>query len=505
MKSIAVILAAGMGSRLTPITNHMPKSLVKVAGKRIIEYQIEGYLKAGLAQQDISIVTGYMGDEIKKFTATNYPYVNIIESIDYKTTNNMYSLYLALKKIYGSGTKFETLLINNADCLYESDIIKNLLENPKENLIAVNDKIYMEESMKITLNDNGVINNIAKTISEEESYAVSIDLYKYSRKAVDCLFDIVKMFIEEKNELKQWTEVAFPYLFEQVDVYPHDIDNKKWVEVDNNEDLKMADKLFANFDIKNKKCFICDLDGTLYTGDTPIQPAIDFVINSSQEFDFYFLTNNTSRAPAEYVKKLNKFGITTNEEAILSPLHILVDLIKARGFNSVYLVANTQVYNYMKSQLPEVDFDYNEEKNQAVILTYDTEINYQKLKNICLLLNNCQLEFIATHADRFCPTERGGIPDIGSMLALIEATIEKKPDMILGKPNTLLLDKLIKKYGTDKLSFVGDRLYTDKKLADNANIDFVCVLSGEATRMDIAKDATKFPAIIVDNLGELNR
>mgnify|MGYP000434159946 CR=1 FL=1 len=275
--------------------------------------------------------------------------------------------------------------------------------------------------------------------------------------------------------------------------------------VDNNEDLKMADKLFANFDIKNKKCFICDLDGTLYTGDTPIQPAIDFVINSSQEFDFYFLTNNTSRAPAEYVKKLNKFGITTNEEAILSPLHILVDLIKARGFNSVYLVANTQVYNYMKSQLPEVDFDYNEEKNQAVILTYDTEINYQKLKNICLLLNNCQLEFIATHADRFCPTERGGIPDIGSMLALIEATIEKKPDMILGKPNTLLLDKLIKKYGTDKLSFVGDRLYTDKKLADNANIDFVCVLSGEATRMDIAKDATKFPAIIVDNLGELNR
>ena len=104
------------------------------------------------------------------------------------------------------------------------------------------------------------------------------------------------------------------------------------MEVDNNEDLKMADKLFANFDIKNKKCFICDLDGTLYTGDTPIQPAIDFVINSSQEFDFYFLTNNTSRAPAEYVKKLNKFGITTNEEAILSPLHILVDLIKARGF-----------------------------------------------------------------------------------------------------------------------------------------------------------------------------
>ena len=198
------------------------------------------------------------------------------------------------------------------------------------------------------------------------------------------------------------------------------------------------------------------------------------------------------------------FGVIASEEAVLSPLHILINLIKARGFKSVYLVANSQVYNYMALQLPEVGFDYNEEKNQAVILTYDTEINYQKLKNICLLLNNSQLEFIATHADRYCPTERGGIPDIGSMLALIEATIEKKPDLILGKPNTLLLDKLIKKYGTDKLAFVGDRLYTDKVLADEAGIDFICVLSGETTRMDVARDGTKSPAIIVDNLGELN-
>ena len=503
MKSIAVILAAGVGSRLNPITNYMPKSLVKVAGKRIIEYQIEGYLKSGLKQQDIFIVTGYMSDKIKTFIATSYPYINIIQNIDYKITNNMYSLYLALKQIYARNIEFEILLINNADCLYESDIIKNLLDNPKKNLIAVNNKIYMDESMKITLDNNGIINNIAKTISEDDAYAVSIDLYKYSKQTVNKLFDIVKMFIEEKKELQKWTEVAFPYLFKQADVYPHDINNRKWVEVDNNEDLKIADKLFSNFNVNEKKCLICDLDGTLYTGNTPIQPAVDFVINNSKTFDFYFLTNNTSKTPAEYIEKLNNFGIFTKEEQILSPLHVLVDLIKARRFTSVYLVANIKVYEYMKKQLPGVDFDYNEENNQAIILTYDTEITYQKLKNICLLLNNHPVEFIATHADRFCPTEKGGIPDIGSLLALIETTTNRKPDIILGKPNTLLLDKLIRKYGKGKLAFVGDRLYTDKKLADNAQIDFICVLSGETKRLDIAQDMEKFPAIIVNNLGEL--
>ena len=307
MKSIAVILAAGVGSRLNPITNYMPKSLVKVAGKRIIEYQIEGYLKSGLKQQDIFIVTGYMSDKIKTFIATSYPYINIIQNIDYKITNNMYSLYLALKQIYARNIEFEILLINNADCLYESDIIKNLLDNPKKNLIAVNNKIYMDESMKITLDNNGIINNIAKTISEDDAYAVSIDLYKYSKQTVNKLFDIVKMFIEEKKELQKWTEVAFPYLFKQADVYPHDINNRKWVEVDNNEDLKIADKLFSNFNVNEKKCLICDLDGTLYTGNTPIQPAVDFVINNSKTFDFYFLTNNTSKTPAEYIEKLNNF------------------------------------------------------------------------------------------------------------------------------------------------------------------------------------------------------
>ena len=503
MRNIAVILAAGVGSRLLPIADYMPKSLVKVAGKSIIEYQINGYLEAGLEEKDITIVVGYMADKIRNLIFSKYPFVNIIENSNYRVTNNMYSLYLALKKIYESNIDFKTLLINNADCLYELSVIKNFINNSKDNAIAVNNKIYIDESMKVTLCKDGAINNIAKTITEKDAYGVSIDLYKYSKKAVDCLFSIVKNFIEDKKELNHWTEVAFPELFKQIEVYPCDINNGKWVEVDNYDDLKMADKLFSDFDLKSKKCLISDLDGTIYIGDTPIKQSVDFIINNFNNFDFYFLTNNTSKTPSDYVKKLNKFGIQVSEDAILSPLQLLIDFIKARGYKSVYLVANSQVYNYVKERLSDVDLSYDRSRNQAAILTYDTEINYEKLKNICPLLNNHDIQFIATHSDHFCPTENGGIPDIGSMISLIESTINRRPDIILGKPNTLILSKLLKKYERKNMAFIGDRLYTDKKLADNAGMDFICVLSGETTRLDIAIDTSKFPSIIVDNLGEL--
>lgn len=502
MNNYAFILAAGIGSRLTPITNYLPKSLVKVNGKEIIDYQIKGYLNAGIKEENIFVVTGYMSDKIEEFLSKYYPNVRVIESVDYKNTNNMFSLFLALKTLKEmTSFNIDTLFINNADCLYDENLILEFANSPLKNAIATEIGSFIGESMKIVVDKNIVITDIAKTIKKDLSYGVSVDLYKYNHDAVKILYEIIFEYIEIRKDLKQWTEVAFPQLFKKINVFPYDIKNKLWVEVDNNEDLLIADKLFSDFCYKSKKAYICDLDGTLFIGNTPIQPAVDFIKRHINDFDFFFLTNNTSKTPANYVEKLTKVGINVKEEQIITPLYSLIDYIHHMSFKSLYLVANKDVEKFLKDNLNNVELSFNINNNQAVVLTYDTEISYEKLKNISVLLNNKKVEYITTHRDIFCPTELGPIPDIGSIINLIKVTNGYEPDVILGKPSVKIIQKQIESYNLENIAIVGDRLYTDKQLADNAGCDFVCVLSGETTRLDVALYEFSFPSIVVEDFG----
>ena len=112
----ALILAAGFGSRLAPITDHCPKSLVPVNGKPILMKQIEDLHENGI--MDITIVSGYKAQILQKAVHDLYPEIRIIESIDYATTNNMYSAYLA-KETMGD----EGFLMMNADVFYDASVI----------------------------------------------------------------------------------------------------------------------------------------------------------------------------------------------------------------------------------------------------------------------------------------------------------------------------------------------------------------------------------------------
>lgn len=503
MENYAIILAAGIGSRLYPLTETSPKSLVKVNGREILDYQIQGYLKAGIKEENIYIVTGYRHDMISEYLNQYYSKVHEIYSPDYLTTNNMYSLYLGLNEINKIGFQnLDYLFINNADCLYDEKLMFEFVNSEYKNAIASEIGTYIEESMKVVQGEDKNLINIAKTIKKEDAIGVSVDLYKYSTQTVKRLFEIVKDFIEVKKDLKQWTEVAFPELFKTEKVFPFDIKHKKWVEVDNNEDLLLADNLFSDFSIKTKKALICDMDGTLYLGKEPIHEAIDFV-KTNKDLNYYFLTNNTSKIPQDYADRLSNLGINVKVENIITPLFVLINYLKEKNYKSVYLIANEKVSKYLKEKLPNIKFEFNVNENEALILTYDTEINYEKMKNASYLLNNTEVDYVATHHDVVCPTEKGSIPDIGSYIKIFELSTNKIPNIIFGKPSTKLVENLIKKFGKENIAVVGDRLYTDKKLADNIDCDFICVLSGETTRQDVQDYKEKYPAIVVKNLGKI--
>ena len=252
-------------------------------------------------------------------------------------------------------------------------------------------------------------------------------------------------------------------------------------------------------DLDSKECFVFDLDGTVYLGDAPIAGTIDFIKRNQDRREIFFLTNNTSKNLADYTKKLARFGLEVGLERILSPLLPLVDHLEKNAITRVYPVGNASFQAYLRERLPQLEFTAGDDC-QAVLLAYDTELTYQKLKTSCLLLQRPEVAFLATHPDLVCPSERGPLPDTGSFIKLYEAATGRLPQIVFGKPNTRVLAPLLERYTREEMVMVGDRLSTDKRLAENAGIDFILVLSGEARRGDLA-GVEHQPALVVDDLG----
>lgn len=231
----ALILAAGLGTRLAPITDTCPKCMVPVNGKPIIQKQIENLLENNIS--DITVVGGYLYNVLEKFIHELYPNIKIINSIDYENTNNMYSAFLG-KEYVGN----DDFLMMNADVYYDSSVIKTLLDFNKPNAIVTDIGNYLEESMKVIEKDGRLV-EIAKTITKEDALGVSIDVYRFSKEGGNAFFEKCRQYIEDKKEKKKWSEVALNDILDEVEFYACPLVGR-WCEIDNHEDLKIAEELF---------------------------------------------------------------------------------------------------------------------------------------------------------------------------------------------------------------------------------------------------------------------
>ena len=254
-------------------------------------------------------------------------------------------------------------------------------------------------------------------------------------------------------------------------------------------------------DATKKNCYVFDLDGTVYLGDLPIQGTIDFIKRNQGRKEIFFLTNNTSKSLVEYTRKLARFGLDVALDRIISPLLPLVNYLTEQGINRLYPVGNTSFQSFLKERLPDLVFTSGADC-QAVVLGYDTELTYEKLATSCLLLQRPEVRFFSTHPDLVCPSDKGPLPDTGSFVKLYEAATGRLPELVFGKPNTLVLSSLLERFSRDEMVMVGDRLTTDKVLAENAGIDFILVLSGEAKREDLPA-LERQPTLVLDDLGSL--
>lgn len=249
------------------------------------------------------------------------------------------------------------------------------------------------------------------------------------------------------------------------------------------------------------KCFLLDMDGTFNLGDELIDGSLYFIETLSElGRDFLFLTNNSSKDRRLYAEKITRLGLPIPEEKVFtSGEATALYLLREHPAASVYLVGTPA----LEAEFRQHGFRLDQQDPALVVLGFDTTLTYQKLWKLCDFVRS-GLPYIATHPDFNCPTETGFMPDIGAMIAFVRASTGREPDLVVGKPNRMIVDAVAQKYGMriDELAMVGDRLYTDIALGQTSGITTCLVMSGETRPEDLAGSPFQ-PSYVFNNLGAI--
>lgn len=247
------------------------------------------------------------------------------------------------------------------------------------------------------------------------------------------------------------------------------------------------------------KGYLIDLDGTMYKGTERIEAASDFVKRlSEKKIPYLFVTNNSSRTPAQVAEKLRSYDIPAEEELVFTTSQATANYIYERSQRaSLYVIGEEGLHTALK----EKGFHYSGENAQYVVVGIDRELTYEKLAVACLAVRNGAV-FISTNADIALPTERGFMPGNGSITAVISVSTQTKP-IFIGKPESIIMDQALKVLGTskDETLMVGDYYDTDILAGMNAGLDTLLVHTGVTTKEMLANYSRK-PTHTVDTLDQ---
>ena len=254
--------------------------------------------------------------------------------------------------------------------------------------------------------------------------------------------------------------------------------------------------------LQDVKLFLLDMDGTFYLGDRLIDGSLGFIDRvRATGRDFLFLTNNSSHNAAFYVEKLKKMGLAIPREKVMTSGEATCEKLKELYPGRRAFVLGNE---FLLEEFAEAGIEVDMQRPEIVVIGFDTTLDYKKLQAVCDFVR-AGLPYIATHPDFNCPTETGFMPDIGAIMAFIEASTGRRPDLVVGKPNTGIVEAVLRRTGlkTDELAMVGDRLYTDIETGLRSGMLSILVMSGETTP-DMLAAAERKPDLVFDRLADMN-
>lgn len=249
------------------------------------------------------------------------------------------------------------------------------------------------------------------------------------------------------------------------------------------------------------KCFLLDMDGTFYLGDRLLPGSLDFLDALHRTGrTARFLTNNSSKSAKVYRDKLTRMNVPEEYRDVITSGHAAAHYcLKAFPGKSAWVLGN----DMLKEELTTMGLRISEDNPDYVLIAYDTTLDYAKMTKVCDLVRE-GLPYIATHPDFNCPTETGFAPDIGAIMAFIEASAGRRPDLILGKPYKGIVEEALNVTSLQKsdLAMVGDRLYTDVATGVNFGMTSILVMSGETTEAMLAASDIR-PTAVFGRLSDM--
>lgn len=252
--------------------------------------------------------------------------------------------------------------------------------------------------------------------------------------------------------------------------------------------------------LRNKKGFICDMDGVIYHGNKLLDGVIPFVnwlIKENKEF--IFLTNSSERTPIELSQKLKRMGLDVDVSHFYTSALATAEFLQAQKPNcSAYVIGEAGLMNALYDQgiyMNDVNPDY-------VVVGETRTYSFEKIEKAVSLVNN-GAKLIGTNPDITGPTEKGIMPATGALISPIELATEKKAYFV-GKPNPLMLRHATKALGCHgyETAIIGDRMDTDIVAGIESLIDTVLVLTG-CTTIPMIEQFPYRPKYVLNGVGDI--
>jgi NagD protein len=262
-----------------------------------------------------------------------------------------------------------------------------------------------------------------------------------------------------------------------------------------------ADALAAR--LKRIRHVALDMDGTIYSGTTLFPCTLPFLKTLRElEVGHTFLTNNSSKSRADYLRQLQGLGIPTAPTELYTSTEATISFLRSKHseVRRLFVLGTPSLRAEMAESGFVITIDDAKDEPDAVVVGFDTSLVFDRLCRAAYWIKRGK-PFLATHPDKICPTDQPTVlVDCGSICAALEQATGRKPDAVLGKPDPVMLSGILQRHKLqpEELAMVGDRLYTDMAMARRAGALGVLVLTGETTAAQAAENNSRIDLVVSD-------